>query len=409
MTPRRDWLLGTNYRTLELLGQGSMGRVVLAEHIVLKQRVCVKVLLPEAATIESVVERFRVEAQALASLGGGKHPNLVHVRDVGVTGAGLPYLVMEHLVGRTLLDERKARGAIPWRQAAGWVLQALAGVEVAHEAGVVHRDLKPANIFLSDPDGPSPCIKVLDFGIAKILNPGGPIDPLSIATGASHLLGTPRYASPEQVRCEPIDPRSDLYAMGLVLFELLVGRVPYWDKKRVEEIVVAQVLEGLPSASTVTPSVPAELDALIVKATDKEPGKRFQTAAEFMTALSVLLTRAPWRWNAKTEPIAIHDTAPMLLPPSFEPEIDSAYKTAPLPETAPPKRDDEAVRRAREQVRRTVPLAASPEPSTAAPQPQSLTPASRGSGAKALFFVVAVVSTILFAAAGWWWLLRRVP
>lgn len=398
MSNKRDPLLGTSYRTLETLGHGSMGRVVSAEHSVLKHRVCVKILHPEAAAIDSVVDRFRVEGQALATLGGGKHPHLVHVNDIGVTGAGLPFLVMEHLTGRTLLDERKARGAIPWREVTGWMLQALSAVEVAHKAGVVHRDLKPANIFLCDPQSANPTIKVLDFGIAKLLDPTGPIDPAKIATGVGYLVGTPRYASPEQVKCIPIDTRCDLYAMGLVLFELVSGQVPFADKRRSDEILIAQVRDLLPALASVgARDVPDDLDAIVARATAKDPDHRYASAAEFVSALRDLLERKAEILHS-TEPVAVNDTAPMAVPPRFDSLADPSAP-APATETPKPRRIAETL-----PMRAGAPQVANVGAKTEGGLPQRPAAASATAqiSERGRFITVLLASTLLFAAVGWW-------
>ncbi len=266
-----------------------MGQVVLAEHRNLKKIVCVKLLHAELTGDAGLVERFRVEAQALAVLGGGQHKHLVHVRDYGVTPAGQPFLVMEALSGRTLSEERQARGKIPWREACTWTVQALAGVAAAHQAGVVHRDLKPANLFLCSEEGES-WVKVLDFGIAKIISPTAPIEAAAIPTGTGIMVGTPRYASPEQIKAEPVDGRADVYSLALVLHELITGDVPYPELRASQDLLLAQVFEDLPRTSDAgAVAIPNALDDVIAKATKKDPAKRFESATEFAEALNAIL------------------------------------------------------------------------------------------------------------------------
>lgn len=280
---------GTPYQISRFLAGGAMGEVYLVEHRLLRTKLCVKVLHQELLADDGLVDRFRVEAQALAQLGGGAHPHLVHVRDYGVTAAGLPFLAMEYLVGETLLEVRKARGEVPWREACDWVIQALRGIRVAHEAGIVHRDLKPANLFLVRHDGAPPVIKVLDFGIAKIVSSDAPVEPGAVATAAGIMLGTPRYAAPEQIRAEPVDARSDLYSMGLVLYELLTGLPPYANHRSQHDVLLAQAREVLMPVSRVSKqALPVALDEVVARATAKEPSQRFPSAGAFSAALEAV-------------------------------------------------------------------------------------------------------------------------
>ena len=173
---------------------------------------------------------MRLEAQATSALSG--HPNIVEIFDLGRTAEGRPYLAMERLVGRTLKQEVAARGALPVAEAIGLVKQLLAGLAAAHGAGLVHRDIKPDNLFLCDAgaDG-ARRLKILDFGIVKVVSAGkrGP-RPLAIPTGEGMAIGTPRFLSPEQATGRPVDARADLYAAGCVLFWLIAGRDPFFDR-----------------------------------------------------------------------------------------------------------------------------------------------------------------------------------
>ncbi len=296
MRPTREHqslLQGTQFEVEKRLAGGAMGEVFLVVHRLLRTKLCVKVLHEELLADEGLVDRFRVEAQSLGQLGGGTHPHLVHVRDFGVTPAGLPYLAMEFLEGKTLLELRKARGEIPWREACDWVIQALRGVRVAHEAGIVHRDLKPANLFLSQPEHEPPRVKVLDFGIAKIVSSDAPVERGAIPTAAGLMLGTPRYAAPEQVRAESIDARTDIYAMGLVLYELLTGKPPYADHKSQHDIMIAQAREVLlPPSRICQQALPPVIDEIVARATAKDPERRFQRAQDLSRALEAALEEA---------------------------------------------------------------------------------------------------------------------
>ncbi len=395
MAARVDHLDGTPYAELRLLGSGSMGRVVLAEHRALKSKVCVKLLHADAADSPGIRERFRVEAQTLAALGGGAHPNLVHVRDFGVTPLGLPYLVMEVLEGRTLQDERRDRKQIPWVQAVEWTLQALEGIAVAHAAGIVHRDLKPANLFVCKPPDKAPYVKVLDFGIAKILSSDGPVSPAAVATGTGMFMGTPRYASPEQVRGEPVDERTDLYSMGLVLFELVTGTPPFSEKRRMEEIILAQVTSPLPVASDLaTQRIPPGLDLAIERATSKRREDRFASAEAFASAMRDLL-----------EPEALSATRPL---PAW---LGSAAvdDDATVRDRAAPARISSGAR-----VRATVPMETAPLHRVALVAPPeedeatALRPTKTGSHfLGVLRFVGLVILSALVFGALWRWVIER--
>ncbi len=338
--PRHDRLEGSPYRTLSVLGSGSMGQVVLAEHRALSKVVCAKLLHAGLGDDKGIADRFRIEAQALARLGGGEHPHLVHVRDFGETPGGQLYFVMERLEGRTLQDERRARGAIPWRQAVRWTLEILDGISVAHEAGIVHRDLKPANIFVCGPaaraGGPDDdrTVKVLDFGIAKIVRGDGPVAPAADPTATAMMMCTPRYASPEQVKAERVDARTDLYSLGLMLHELVTGRVPYETRRREDAVCYAQLMERMPRASSLAKQVlPSALDEILERAHAKERSERFSSAKEMAAALRELVS-AP-----ATAPLPLQPSATEQMPlrpraepprsPDAEPTVLAATVAAP--------------------------------------------------------------------------------
>ncbi|MBI3206910.1 MAG: protein kinase [Myxococcales bacterium] len=285
MTPGPDdgatALAGTPYRFVAPLGEGGMGTVLEAEHVGLAQRVVVKLLKPELTSRADLVDRLRVEAQALARL---SHPNLVRVSDFGTSAEGRAYLVMERLRGRSLGEELARRRPIPVAQAVGWVMQALAGLEVAHAAGLVHRDVKPDNLFVCD-DG---TVKVLDFGVAKVVDEAalsGLVRP-RFSTHEGGMVGTPHFAAPEQLEGGRITPATDVYAAGLVLYEAITGAHPFDKHKSADAIYHAQLVEMPPPPSTVAPqSVPAEVDRAILRALAKRPEDRFASASDFARAL----------------------------------------------------------------------------------------------------------------------------
>jgi eukaryotic-like serine/threonine-protein kinase len=280
-----DPLEGTPYGVVGHIATGGMGEVYLADHRSVRGRYVVKLLHAKMVSDARLVDRMRVEAQALSVL---RHPSIVHVFDSGTTPTGRPYIVMERLQGNTLADELRQRGALRISEALTWVRQLLSALQAAHDIGVVHRDVKLSNLFLHEaPDQPRR-LKVLDFGIAKVLE--GASDkaprPLYQPTEVGIVIGTPAYVSPEAVLGKPIDHRADIYAAGIVLYILLCGRGP-WDHERRElNSLAARVRESPkpPSAHAPRPLTP-DVDAAVMKALARAPEDRFQTAREFEAAL----------------------------------------------------------------------------------------------------------------------------
>jgi eukaryotic-like serine/threonine-protein kinase len=298
-----DPLIGTPYRALRELGRGGMSEVFEAEHIALAKRVVVKVLHKHLSLRADQVSRLKLEGQALAHL---SHPNIVSVTDLQITPDGRPYLVMERLDGRTLRGEREARRFLPIEEAVTIARQALAGLGAAHEAGIVHRDVKLDNIFLCGPTDPAAprVVKLLDFGLAKVLESrreGAPA-PLPVGTGEDVMLGTPRFFSPEQATFGPVDQRTDIYAMGVVLYTLVAGRGPFEHLSTVLDLLQAHAwTEPAPPSSYAPQCIPPELEEVIRKALEKRPADRFPSTSSFSDALEVAVRPRP-RW-ASTEPM----------------------------------------------------------------------------------------------------------
>ncbi len=267
------------YHVLEMIGEGGMGHVFLAEHVTLKRRVAIKVLREELASQPANVERFFQEAQAASSI---HHPNVVDVTDFGRTSNGLVYFVMEHLVGEELTGMMHRHGSLPWASAQAIILQVVRGLRATHEQGVVYRDLKPANIFLTrDPNG-ALLVKLLDFGIAK--HTGNTARP---QTKPNSVFGTARYMSPEQAGGQDVDARSDIYATGVVLYELLAGRAPF-ESDNYMEVVRCHVNDPIPRLRDVAPrdaQIPDAVESLVMRALEKDPAKRFHDMSEFEAAL----------------------------------------------------------------------------------------------------------------------------
>ncbi len=280
-----DPLYGTPYRALRRIGAGGMGEVLEVEHRQLKKRVVAKLLRTELANDPGFVDRMRVEAQALAAL---SHPNLVSVMDFGQTADGRPYFIMERLEGNTLTHELRQHGALPAPVAVRYTRELLAALAAAHALGVVHRDIKLDNLFLHRARGEHTQLKVLDFGVAKILqgaSRNAPAPP-ALATTAGVVVGTPRFVSPEQALGQPVDARSDLYAVGLVLYTLLAGRGPFDDVPR-QQLVAARIQRSAEAPSRHAPSfVSSKLDAIVMRALEKRPEDRFDSAEQFEAALA---------------------------------------------------------------------------------------------------------------------------
>jgi serine/threonine-protein kinase len=289
MSALTDTLLwGTPYRARQRLGRGGMGEVVEAEHVALGKPVVVKLLHLDLNEKPHVVERMRVEAQALARLA---HKNLVAVTDFGQTAEGRTYFVMERLYGRTLREELDERGPLPASEAVEYVTQALAGLAAAHGAGIVHRDVKLDNLFLCEPDAEGRrLVKVLDFGAAKVVAPGGggPAPaPSRYETGEGILVGTPRYLSPEQACGRPVDARADVYAAGVVLYALLAGRSPFEHVASLLDLLRAHAaLVPEPPSRHAPAAIPADLDRAVMRALEKDPDRRFPSSAAFAAELT---------------------------------------------------------------------------------------------------------------------------
>src|ERR687891_400668 len=262
-----DTLINTlfdgRYRIVRRLGSGGMANVYLAEDQELGRRVAIKILNDRHANDEQFVERFRREAKNAAAL---SHPNIVSIYDRG-EAEGTYYIAMEHLDGRTLKELIVARGPAPVRIAIDYTKQILDALRFAHRHGIVHRDIKPHNVLV-DSDGR---LKVTDFGIARA--------GASQMTEAGSIVGTAQYLSPEQARGGGVDQRSDLYSLGIVLYELLTGAVPFTGDSPVE--IAMKHLSGTPEPpSAKRPDLPRELDLIVTRALAKDPDERYQTAEE---------------------------------------------------------------------------------------------------------------------------------
>ncbi len=279
-------LLG-KYRVEKELGQGAMGYVVAARHEHLGELFAVKLMLPEALERPEAAARFLREARACARI---KSEHVVRVTDSGEHEPGMPIMVMEYLVGEDLqaiLDKQKV---FPLPEAVNYVLQACDAIAEAHEIGILHRDLKPSNLFLTRRPNGKPCVKVLDFGISKDLNQGG--DKPSKLTATGSVLGTPCYMSPEQMQARTTDNRSDIWSLGVILYEFATGKLPF-PGETYASIAGKVIYEEPVPPSRVRPGLPAEFDAVVLRCLEKVPDKRFPSVRELIAALEPLALLAP--------------------------------------------------------------------------------------------------------------------
>ena len=277
-------LLDRRYEIAARLGEGGAGLVYRARDTKLGRLVAIKVLHQHTAAQPEWRQRFEREAKVLSALA---HPNIVTVTDSGIDN-GLPHLVMELLQGKTLTD-LIAEGPLPAPRALEIVRQMLRGLAFAHGKGIVHRDLKPDNVFLQALPDQAEHVKLLDFGMAKFLEAAGSRSVVDNLTQAGTVFGTPSYMSPEQGRAEPADERTDVYAAGVILFELLTGRTPFAGAT-FEEIARAHVSDPIPSLAEARPdlSIAAFLQPVVDRAMAKKPASRFPDAASMLAALEAI-------------------------------------------------------------------------------------------------------------------------
>jgi len=315
-----DELIGRtagSYRVVRLLGKGGMGAVYLARHPGIGAQVAVKFLHPRFSGDRNHVERFFNEARAVNLIG---HENIVKTLDFGVTPDGRYYFVMEHLNGQPLSS--LLQKPVPFSMAGPILLQCCRALQAAHERQIVHRDLKPDNIFLLSQMGKKNFVKLVDFGIAKLVDPAGGAG----MTEAGALIGTPEYMSPEQAagRTAEVGRRSDVYSLGVVMYQLATGRVPFHGTTTAETLV-AQMLEKPPPPRSIEPSVPEAYEKVVLKALEKKREDRWQSMGELHDA--ILACMKELGLSAELPP-ADPEPAPQL--PSQMPSTDPRREPLPL-------------------------------------------------------------------------------
>jgi serine/threonine-protein kinase len=268
-----------NYRITAKLGEGGMGVVFLAEHPVIGRRAALKAIHPEYASNTEVVTRFVNEARAISQIG---HDHIVEVTDFGRGPQGDFYFIMEYLQGEPLADVIAREAPLAPERALAIAAQVADALGASHARGVVHRDLKPENVFLTARGRQRDFVKVVDFGIAELVSDVGA---RARRAAGGPVAGTPYYMSPEQCMGRPeLDGRADVYALGVMLFEMLTGKLPFGGDT-VTEILEKQVAMPPPAARSIVPSLPQSLDALLHRALAKDPAQRFQSMEEFRGAL----------------------------------------------------------------------------------------------------------------------------
>jgi serine/threonine-protein kinase len=269
--PSEGDILAGKFRIERVLGIGGMGMVVSAMHIHLDERVAIKFLLPEALVNPEAVARFGREARAAVKI---KSEHVARVIDVGALESGAPYMVMELLRGRDLGQQLREFGVLPLALAVEYVLQACEALAEAHAMGIVHRDLKPANLFLTMRADGSPCVKVLDFGISKVTVPTGSGSDMGM-TRTQSIMGSPLYMSPEQMAsARDVDQRSDVWAVGTVLYELITGRVPF-EAETMPQLCTLILHRDPPSPRTIRPELPEAIEAVIMRCLRKDRAQRY--------------------------------------------------------------------------------------------------------------------------------------
>jgi serine/threonine-protein kinase len=269
------------YRILDKIGEGGMGLVYRAEHTGLGRTVALKVLRDEHSTDQELVDRFFHEARIVSRLG---HRNIVAVSDSGVTPQGQSFFVMELLEGDSLHARVQREGAFPLPRAIHVALQLADALGACHQVGVVHRDLKPNNIMLVRHRGDLHFVKLFDFGIAKLI-----AGPRRTVTDPRSVMGTPLYMAPEQCLAGPdVDHRADIYALGVIMFEILTGRNPFVGKTWIE-VVRMQIDAPFPSVLVACPGLPARFDRLLQRAVAKDREQRYQNVMQLRSDLIELV------------------------------------------------------------------------------------------------------------------------
>ncbi len=304
-------IVAERYHIISKLGEGGMGQVYLAEHVKMGRKSALKVLHPSLMKDISAISRFNREAANASRI---SHPNVASIYDFGETPDGMVYLAMEYVEGQSLtaISAQLGGGTMPMARAAEIVRQAADALGAAHDMGIVHRDLKPDNIMVARTRDGGDLVKVVDFGIAKAAGAGG--DDQKV-TRTGHVIGTPEYMSPEQLAGDTLDGRSDIYALGLVAFNLLTGTLPFPSDSQ-QEAMIMRLTEKPLTLAAARPDIvwPADLQSVMDKALERDASARYKTAPELGRELARAIGRMPSGVTGRfATPIA---TAPAPVPPT---------------------------------------------------------------------------------------------
>jgi serine/threonine protein kinase len=309
-------MIAGKYRVDRILGQGGMGVVVAATHVELREVRALKFLLQSSLKNSESVERFRREARTVLKL---KSEHVARVLDVGKLESGAPYMVMEYLHGMDLGEALKQHGPFSLENSILYVLQAMDAVAEAHAKNIIHRDLKPANLYLTTLPSGMPCVKVLDFGISKIAKESKEdVD----MTNTSAVLGSPQFMSPEQMRASrDVDPRTDIWALGVILYQLTTGKLPFRGRSSTE--IIANMFSTRPEPpSRLVPRLSTAFDEIVMRCLKLEPADRFATIGELARALAPL---APPTASFTLERIARYASQEAVKTGAALPAVDAGF------------------------------------------------------------------------------------
>jgi serine/threonine protein kinase len=323
--------LAGKYRIDGFLKRGGMGAVYKGTHLMLGKPVAIKLINPELVTSADIVDRFQREARAAANL---THPNIVIVHDLGQTAEGELYIAMELVVGRSLKQVIKEDGPMEPDRAVQQLKAMCSALALAHRNGVIHRDLKPQNIMVSEDSEGNEVPKILDFGIAKTFEPDS-----TALTATGTVIGTPQYMSPEQAKGMAVDMRSDLYSLGIILYEMLVGKVPF-DDNSIPAVLVKHLSEMPAPPRQLRADLSPALEAVVLRTLEKDPEKRYQSAEELSQGLEqALVGVAPLPPPVPAYQVDVPTVAETAVTGATTRRV-ATCPTAPIAQSSPPRPPD---------------------------------------------------------------------